>query len=137
MQKITDVPKKGDDASYAYLACRGDVVISDGGAALRDTSVFQAEVVAMQATLLWLISNPNRLRWTMVKLWSDSQSILQSVFSLKPSLLLVEDTIKLLLSENLLCQIELAWVCGHSSITGKGVVDGMVICLSLLHYTLY
>ncbi len=42
-----------------------------------DTSVFQA-------ALLWLISNPHKLKGTKVKLWLDSQSTLQSIFSLKP-----------------------------------------------------
>ncbi len=100
-------------------------MIGEGGGALGDTSVFQAEVVTIQAALLWLISNTHKLKGTKVKLWTDSQSALQSIFSLKPTSKLVEATIKLLVLAKLICQIELAWVCGHSEITGNEVVDGM------------
>ncbi len=93
------------------MASQGDVVIGEGGGAIGDTSVFQAEVVAIQAALLWLISTPHKLKGTKVKLWTDSQSALQSIFSLKPTSKLVEDTIKLLVLAKLICQIELAWVC--------------------------
>ena len=58
-------------------------MIGKGGGALRDTSVFQAEVVLIEAVLLGLISNPHNLTGTKVKLWSDSQSALQSIFSHK------------------------------------------------------
>ncbi len=85
--------KKGNDTGYAFLASRGDVVICEGGGAFGNTSVFQAEVVAIQAALLWLISNPHKLKGTKVMQWSDSQSALQSIFSLKSTSKLVEDTI--------------------------------------------
>ncbi len=87
-------------------------MIGEGGGALGDTSVFQAEVVTIQAALLWLISNTHKLKGTKVKLWTDSQSALQSVFSLKPTSSLVEETVKLLMS---------AWVRGHSGATGNEV----------------
>ncbi len=74
----------------------GDVVIGQGCGALEDSYVLQAEVVAIQAALLWLISNPCNLKDTNVKLLTDSQSTLQSIFSLKPTSKLVEETIKLL-----------------------------------------
>ena len=38
-------------------------MIGEGGSALGDTSVFQAEVVvALLAVLLWLIFNPHKLK---------------------------------------------------------------------------
>ncbi len=46
-------------------------------------------------------------------------------FFLKPTNKLVEKSIKMLLSVKLICQIELAWVRGHSGVTGNEVVDGM------------
>ncbi len=104
------------------------VVISKGGGALGDTLVFQAEVVAIQAALLWLILNPHKLKGTKVKQWTDSYSalhIVQSIFSLKPTSKLVEETIKLLVSAKLICQIELVWVYGHSGVIGNKVVDRM------------
>ncbi len=60
-----------------------------------------------------VISIPNKLNGTKVKLWSDSQSALQSIFSLKPTSKVVEDTIEHLVSAKLMCQKELAWVRGH------------------------
>ena len=96
-----------------------------GGGALEDVSVFQAEVIAIQAALLWLISNPLKLKGTKVKLWTDLHSALKSVFSLKPTSMLVAETIKLLMSAKLVCQIEMAWDRGHSDVTGSEVVDGM------------
>ncbi len=125
VQIFTDGSKKGNDTGYAFMASRGDVVIIEGGGALGDVSIFQVEVVAILAALLWLISNPHKLKGTKVKLWSDSQSALQSIFSLKPISKLVDDTKELLVSAKLMCQKELAWVCGHSSVTGNEVVDGM------------
>ena len=52
-------------------------MIGEGGGALGDTSVFQAEGIAIQAALLWLILNPHKLKGTKVKLWTDSRSALQ------------------------------------------------------------
>ncbi len=69
---------------------------------LTNASVFQAEVVAYQAALLWLNSNPHRLKGTNVKLWLDSPSALQSIFSLKPTSKLVEATIEVLVSAKLI-----------------------------------
>ncbi len=125
VQIFTDASKKSNDTGYAFLASRGDVVIEEGGCALGGVSIFQAEVIAIQEALLWLISNPHKLKGTKVKLWTDSQSALQSIFSLKPTSKLVEETIELLVSAKLICQIELAWVRGHSGVTGNEVVDGM------------
>ena len=105
VQIFTDVSKRGNDTGFAFLASRRDVVVGEGGGALSDVSVFQAEVVAIQAALLWLISNPHKLKGTKVKLWTDSQSALQSVFSLKPTSMLVEETIKLMMSAKLICQV--------------------------------
>ena len=99
---FTDASKRGNDTGYVFLASRGDVVIGEGGGALGDVSVCHAEMVAIQAALLWLISNPHKLNGTKVKLWTDSQSALQSIFSLKPTSRLVEETIKLLVSVKLM-----------------------------------
>ncbi len=40
--------------------------------------------------------------------------------------MLVEETIKVLLSGKLMCQIELVWVSGNSGVTGNEVVDVIV-----------
>ncbi len=37
----------------------------------------------------------------------------------------MEETIKLLMSAKLICQIEMVWVRGHSGVTGNELVDGM------------
>ncbi len=37
----------------------------------------------------------------------------------------MEETTKLLMSAKLIRQIEMAWVRGHSGVTGNEVVDGM------------
>ncbi len=103
VQIFKDASKRGSDTGFAFLASRGDVVIEEGDGAPSDVSVFQAEVVAIQAALLWLISNPHKLKGTKVKLWTDSQSALQSIFSLKPTSRLVEETIELLVSAKLIC----------------------------------
>ncbi len=125
VQIFMDASKRGNKTGYAFLASLGDVVISEGGGALGDVSVFQVEVVAIQADLLLLLLNHHKLKGMKVKLWTDSQSALQSIFSLKPTSKLVEETIKRLLSTKLICQIELAWVHGHSGVTGNKVVDRM------------
>ena len=67
-----------------------------------------------------------------MKLWTDSQSVQQSIFSLQPTSKLVEETIELLVSAKLICQIELAWVRGHSGVTGNEVVVGMAKKKTLL-----
>ncbi len=60
-----------------------------------------------------------------MKLWTDWQSALQSIFSQKPTSRLVEETIELLVAAKLICRKELAWVRCHSGITSNEVVDGM------------
>ena len=74
VQIHTDASKKADV-----------VIVESNGGALGDTSVFQAEVVAIHAALFWLISNPHKLKGTKVKLWTDLRSALQSIFSEKPT----------------------------------------------------
>ncbi len=131
VQIFTAASKKGNAARYAFLASWGDVVIDAGvGGALGVTSVVQAKVVAIQAGLLWLISNPQKLKGMKMKLWSDSQSVLQLIVSLKPTSKLVEDTIELLVSAKLRCRVELVWVHGHSGVTGNEVVDSSIPRLS-------
>ena len=71
VQIFTDASKKRDVTGYAFLASRRDFVIGEDGGALGNTSVFQAEVVAIQAALLWLILNPHKLKGKKVKLLSD------------------------------------------------------------------
>ncbi len=91
VQIFTDASKRDNNTSYAFLASRGEFVIGEGDGAFGNTSVFQAEIVAIQAAQLWLISNPHKLKGTELKLWTDSQSVLQSIFSLKPTSKLVEE----------------------------------------------
>ncbi len=125
VQIFTDASKKGNDTCCAFLASRGgDVVIGEGGGPPGDVSVFQAEVAAIQVAVLWLISNPHKLKGTKVKLWTDLQSALQSIFSLKLTSRIVEE--RMLVSTKLICQIELAWVRVHSGVTGNKVANGMV-----------
>ena len=100
MQIYTDASKTGTDTSFYGES--GDVIIGEGGSSLRDTSVFKAEVVALQAALLWLISNPHKLKGMKVKLWTNSQSALQSIFSLKPTSKLVGVSIELLMLAKLI-----------------------------------
>ena len=49
VQIFTDASKRGKDTGYAFLASQGDVVIGEGGGALGDVSVYQAEVVGRAA----------------------------------------------------------------------------------------
>ena len=49
--------KKGTNTGYAFLASRGDV---EGGGALGNTSVFQAEVVAIQ--IFWANFSENNFK---------------------------------------------------------------------------
>ncbi len=51
VQIFTDASKRGNDTGHAFLASRGQVVIGEGGGALGDVSVFQAEVVAIQSVM--------------------------------------------------------------------------------------
>ncbi len=72
-----------------------------------------------------LIPNPQNLKRTNLKLWSYSQSTLQSIFSLKPTSKLEKNTMEPLVSAKLMCQMELAWVLGHSGVAVNEVADRM------------
>ncbi len=47
VQIFTDASKRDNNTSYAFLASRGEFVIGEGDGAFGNTSVFQAEIVAI------------------------------------------------------------------------------------------
>ncbi len=108
---------------YTFMASWGDVVIGEGGGALGDTSVFQADVVAKQAALLWLISHSHKTK-------RDEGETVNGL-TILPAVHLLPKTHqpaggrnnKLLISAKLICQMELAWIRSHSGVTRNKVVD--------------
>ena len=72
----TDGSKMGELAGFGWAATVGDSVIHEEWAPIRDAEVFQAEVLAISSALLWLISNPHKLKPETVVVLSDSRAAL-------------------------------------------------------------
>ena len=111
------------NAGYGWAATEGDILIKENNGGLGKATVFQAELVAIQSALLWLISNPPRLKGKKCLIKSDSQSAIAAIISREIKSKLVSDIVKLLARVNQQGEVGIAWIKGHSNDTGNEYAD--------------
>ncbi len=121
----TDGSSKDDKSACAWMACRQDYVIAEGFTPLGDVTVFQAEVAAIQGALLWLISNPHKLKEDSCQILSDSQCAVRAITATKVVSGWIWEIVQLLAQAREVLNVEVSWVKGHNDMTGNEYVDAM------------
>ncbi len=113
---------------YGWAATSGDTVIAEEWGPIGNAEVFQAEVLAISAALVWVLSNPHKLKPLNVAVFSDSQAALGAqgaLGALTATSSLVLETQKLAQKASSLYNITFDWVPGHKDITGNELADSL------------
>ena len=118
----TDGSRMEDKSGAGWAACHGDSVIAEESVYLGKTAtVFQAEVIAIERSLMWANENldPN----TKVTIRSDSQSAIQAILTEKTTSIVVLSCKKMLKTAQENLRIALRWIKGHADFTGNELAD--------------
>ena len=121
----TDGSKIGERSGMGWAATAGDTVVMEDAAFLGDTSVFNAELTAMQSSLLWVKENVHKIKncHEGITIYSDSQSGIQSLFAPFIKSKLVQDVAILLQDVKKHVDIGIKWIRGHDNNTGNELAD--------------
>ena len=128
----TDGSRMDECSGAGWAACHGDTVIAEESVYLGKTAtVFQAEVVAIERSLMWAKENLDP--GTEVVIRSDSQSAIQAILTERTTSRVVYSCKKLLkvAQENL--RIALRWIKGHADFTGNELADHLARLGSCMH----
>ncbi len=121
---FTDGSKIDGKVGFGFAATQNGYVVHEESGHLNDeATVFQAELVAIQSALLWLISNPPKLKGEEGIIHSDSQAAIGAIFSPLAHLDLVRNIHLLLGQVGAERSLEIRWVKGHSDVTGNELAD--------------
>ena len=125
----TDGSKTQYGTGCGWAITKNNLVIAEETIALGlEATVFQAELTAIQAVLLWLKKNLHNMtvkhNLTSFKIWSDSQSAIEAIYSNTINSKLVLEIIKLIRElSNANSKITIEWLRGHADNTGNELAD--------------
>jgi ribonuclease HI len=120
----TDGSKEDGSAGAGWAVCVGDEVIEEESIFLGEsTTVFQAEVVAIQRSLQWLIADGEKVSGKNVQILSDSQAAIQAIHSHTIVSKVVKDCASTLTEAKKNHWINIGWVRGHADNTGNELAD--------------
>ena len=111
------------EAGYGWAACKGDQVIEEESGALGEATVFQSELIAIQSALLWLLSNPHKLKVKSCLIRSDSQAAIHAIFAREVKNKIVAEITKLWEKASRDFLLDLVWIKGHANETGNELAD--------------
>ena len=120
---FTDGSVNGNNGGFGWAACEEDYVVMEGKGKLHKSTVFQAEVAAIRGALLWLVSNPHRLKGEDYQLLSDSQAAVGAVTSRRIQSQMVKETVQLLREVRRETRVQVSWIKGHAECTGNEYAD--------------
>ena len=119
---FTDGSKMECGTGAGWAVCHKDNVIAEESTYLgEDTTVFQAEVIAIERGLRWIISNC--MDSIKLKVRSDSQSAIMAILSNTTSSKIVLGCKKVLRQAKENHRIALEWIKGHADFTGNELAD--------------
>ena len=121
----TDGSKEENRVGCGWAACIEDQVIYEEYRFLgQDSTVFQAEVIAISDCLRWMLRKPPKLagvKYCLIR--SDSASAISAIFSETIESLVVLDCVNTLHEVNKHFEVAFDWVKGHSDQTGNEFAD--------------
>ena len=123
----TDGSKEAGRTGFGWAACVEDTVIAeDNGYLGTEATVFQAEVFAIQAALMWLISNPHKLKHVhRVRIRSDSSSAIAAIYGCHVESTVVLECARTLKTAQEQFKVNLSWIRGHAGSTGNEFADAL------------
>ena len=118
----TDGSLLDEHAGAGWAACHGDTVVAEESIYLgKTTTVFQAEVVAIERSLIWAKENLDP--GTKVVIRSDSMSAIQSILQRLTKSKVVMSCKKILKQAKENLRIGIKWIKGHADFTGNELAD--------------
>jgi ribonuclease HI len=121
----TDGSKEEGAAGFGWAAAAKDQVIAEESGYLgEECTVFQTEVCAISDSLLWLLSNPHKLRGKKdFLIRSDSLAAIQAIYSTTVESKIVLECVEALKETNKTLNVAVEWVKGHADCTGNEYAD--------------
>ena len=121
----TDGSKINDCTGAGWAITKNNAVVAEGVEYLGDSSVFRAELTAIQCGLLWVKENLEKLKnsCSSITIYSDSKSGIQSIFAPYIKSQLVLDVALLLQTVKQTIDVSIQWVKGHDDNTGNELAD--------------
>lgn len=120
----TDGSREEDISGAGWMACVEDQVVGEDSIYLgKESTVFQAEVTAIDNAIHWLLDNMAKYANKSCLIRSDSQSAIQAIYSHEVTSKMVRDCIDSLKEVNQQAHVRLEWVKGHADETGNEFAD--------------
>jgi len=120
----TDGSLEEGTAGAGWAACKGDVVLEEGTSYLGIYStVFQAEVVAIDHALHWVVENAHKYNGQKINILSDSQAAISALENHEVKSSVVKDCLRSLKRAKKTNPIHIGWVRGHADNTGNELAD--------------
>ena len=122
---FTDGSRIDDRSGYGWAATRADHVVEESFGYLGEAEVFQSEVTAISSALLWLISNPHKLKPDLVQILTDSQAAIGAIYGNITTSPLVAEAQRLMRRAQGEYKLWITWVPGHKDVTGNELADAL------------
>ena len=120
----TDGASNNQGAAYGFAAFEGNRLCHSENGPLGRICPYEAELYAIRAALNWLVSNPQRLKDSVV-LYTDSKPVELVVKSLKIKSTAVLLVIDLIVKVKETCSFDIRWIKGHSG-NKEQLVDSLL-----------
>jgi ribonuclease HI len=121
----TDGSKELESAGAGWAACIDDHLIGEEHVYLgKSTTVFQAEVVAINNSLQWLLDQKvKQMPRKNLQILSDSEAAIHAISSMSIESKIVKDCVATLDEAKKNHSIHIGWVKGHNENTGNELAD--------------
>ncbi len=120
----TDGSKMESGVGCGWAACHGDTIVWEDHTYLgKHSSVFQAEVTAIEQALGWAANNCDK--GTSILIQSDSQAAIQAILGRESRSSVVLSCVNYFRKAKENLRVALRWIRGHADNTGNELADSL------------